>query len=148
MCKSHRQELPVENFLWIKCQWHENCLLTPSADEGRFTSLLSSGTVRSLRSRKLHESAWTLPSSIVTLSIDFSEEKTFSFFRCLLIEENFPSSSEKIRIRDDQIVNRQNIAKGLKVFNFPAANCEKCFIVTWITDAYGHDDALTVECVW
>jgi hypothetical protein len=54
-----------------------------------------------LRSRKLSESAWILPSSIVTLSIDFYEEKTLLLLP-FLIEENFPSSSEKIRIRDVQ----------------------------------------------
>lgn len=56
------------------------------------------GGVRSLRSRKLYESAWTLPSSIVTLSIDFHEANFFLSLRpgtvapVVSLRKNFPSS--------------------------------------------------------
>lgn len=71
----------------------------------------------SMRSRKLLESAWTLPSSIVTLSIDFSEEQQLSSPSFSLIEENFafPSSSEK-----NQNSRRSNRFGHGKFLKFPS----------------------------
>lgn len=79
----------------------------------------------------------------------FPKRKTFSFSYLLTSHwgKNFPSSSEKIRIRDDQIVWRQaRIVKAKSFLIFCAANCEECFLALWRIKVRRFDDALTVEC--
>lgn len=104
MCKSHRHDFQIN---WKALHESRRKALPLTAEKTKKHLHIVTfqrhcfRRWRSLRTRKLFESAWTLPSSIVTFSIDFSEEKTLLLLP-FLIEENFPSSSEKIRIRDVQ----------------------------------------------